>query len=181
MTNSSLMKVKSIAECSPWSILQYFWPALSNESVFKTNFGLLFEWPLMTDFTVSLSSVARIYIQSYNSQDRPLYMFERSQAIISKKYCFFLCRSFLSWGTVQTPDAMQHHAAFNLGLSCLSKYLFWDFLFLQRVNVQLLVNLWDQVRFPQQFNYTYLMLIIGLSPPSGGLRSSKISTIVWDQ
>ena len=30
MTNCSLMKVKSIAECSPWSILQYFWPALSN-------------------------------------------------------------------------------------------------------------------------------------------------------
>ena len=24
MTNASLMKVKSIAECSPWSILQYF-------------------------------------------------------------------------------------------------------------------------------------------------------------
>ena len=23
------MKVKSIAECSPWSILQYFWPALA--------------------------------------------------------------------------------------------------------------------------------------------------------
>ena len=29
-TNGSLMKVKSIAECSPWSILQYFLPALSN-------------------------------------------------------------------------------------------------------------------------------------------------------
>ena len=28
MTNGSLMKVESIAECSPWSILQYFWPAL---------------------------------------------------------------------------------------------------------------------------------------------------------
>ena len=27
MTNGSLMKVKSIAEFSPWSILQYFWPA----------------------------------------------------------------------------------------------------------------------------------------------------------
>ena len=27
MTNGSLMKVKSIAEYSPWSILQYFWPA----------------------------------------------------------------------------------------------------------------------------------------------------------
>ena len=24
MTNSSLMKVESIAECSPWNILQYF-------------------------------------------------------------------------------------------------------------------------------------------------------------
>ena len=30
MTNVSLMKVKSIAECSPWTILQYFWPALSD-------------------------------------------------------------------------------------------------------------------------------------------------------
>ena len=30
MTNGSLMKVKSIAECSHWSILQYFWPALSD-------------------------------------------------------------------------------------------------------------------------------------------------------
>ena len=30
MTNVSLMKGESIAECSPWSILQYFWPALSD-------------------------------------------------------------------------------------------------------------------------------------------------------
>ena len=30
MTNGSFMKVQSIAECSPWSILQYFWPALSD-------------------------------------------------------------------------------------------------------------------------------------------------------
>ena len=27
MANGSLMKVESIAECSHWSILQYFWPA----------------------------------------------------------------------------------------------------------------------------------------------------------
>ena len=26
----SSMQVESIAECSPWSILQYFWAALSN-------------------------------------------------------------------------------------------------------------------------------------------------------
>ena len=29
ITNGSLMKVESIAECSLWSILQYLWPALS--------------------------------------------------------------------------------------------------------------------------------------------------------
>ena len=34
MTNGSLMKVKSIAECSPWSILQYL-PALSKISLEK--------------------------------------------------------------------------------------------------------------------------------------------------
>ena len=28
-TDYHLLQVKSIAECSLWSILQYFWPALS--------------------------------------------------------------------------------------------------------------------------------------------------------
>ena len=36
MTNGSLMKVESIAECSPWSILQYFSPALNNNQSEKT-------------------------------------------------------------------------------------------------------------------------------------------------
>ena len=30
ITKGSLMKVESIAECSPWSLLQYFQPALSD-------------------------------------------------------------------------------------------------------------------------------------------------------
>ena len=51
MTYGSLMKVKSIAECSPWSILQYFWPERDNWS-WKPIFGLLFEWLLKTGFTV---------------------------------------------------------------------------------------------------------------------------------
>ena len=51
MTNGSWMKVESIAECSP-CILQYFWPALSHNRSRITNFGLLFEWPLKTGFTV---------------------------------------------------------------------------------------------------------------------------------
>ena len=42
MTNGSLMKVESIAECSPcpWSILQYFWPAFSGSWSWKPTFGL---------------------------------------------------------------------------------------------------------------------------------------------
>ena len=40
MTNGSLMNVESIAEYSPWSILQYFWPALSDNWSWKTIFGL---------------------------------------------------------------------------------------------------------------------------------------------
>ena len=45
MTNGSLMKVKGIAECSPWSILQYFSPALSNNWSWKPLYGIygLFE------------------------------------------------------------------------------------------------------------------------------------------
>ena len=43
MTNGSLMKVESIAECSPWSILQYFWPALSDNWSWKPIFGPFFE------------------------------------------------------------------------------------------------------------------------------------------
>ena len=40
MTNGSLMKVESIAECSVWSILQYFWPALSDNLSWKPILGL---------------------------------------------------------------------------------------------------------------------------------------------
>ena len=57
MSNGSLMKVKSIAECSPWSILQYFWPAISNNLSWKLIFGLPFEWLLKAGFTVIRSNI----------------------------------------------------------------------------------------------------------------------------
>ena len=38
----SLMKVESIAECSPWSILQYFWPALSDNGSKNPILGIFF-------------------------------------------------------------------------------------------------------------------------------------------
>ena len=40
MTNGSLLKVKSIAECFPWSILQYFWPVLSDHLSWEPIFCL---------------------------------------------------------------------------------------------------------------------------------------------
>ena len=49
LTNGSLMQVESIAEC-PWSILQYFWPALNGlENQF---FGRFEGGPFSTGFTV---------------------------------------------------------------------------------------------------------------------------------
>ena len=48
MTNGRLMKVESIAE---WSILQYFWPALSDNWSWKRILVFL-EWSFYTGFTV---------------------------------------------------------------------------------------------------------------------------------
>ena len=60
MTNGSLMKVESIAEFSTWSILQYFWPALSYNWSWNPIFGLFKsgrftqKWAFYTGFTVLL-------------------------------------------------------------------------------------------------------------------------------
>ena len=45
-TNYRLMQVKSIAKCSPWSILQYFRPTLSCHVSLRSLFCLLFSGPL---------------------------------------------------------------------------------------------------------------------------------------
>ena len=42
MTNGSLMKDKSITECFPWNILQYFRPVLSKNWSYKTTLGSFF-------------------------------------------------------------------------------------------------------------------------------------------
>ena len=74
MTNGSLMKVKSIAECSPWSNLQYFWPALSYNWSWKQIFGLFFrvavlEWfyciqHLRNTYSFIATIVLILYFQS---------------------------------------------------------------------------------------------------------------------
>ena len=63
MTNGSFTKVKSIAECSKGSILQYFWPALSNNSllVLKTNFGLFESGRFTPDLLYRLYALMDVY------------------------------------------------------------------------------------------------------------------------
>ena len=60
MTNGSLMQVKSIAECSPLSILQYFWPALSNNWSWKPIFGL---------FESGCFTQVLLYVWNWHSRD----------------------------------------------------------------------------------------------------------------
>ena len=43
INGSSLMKVESIAECSPWSILQYIWAALSVNWYWKPIFAVFLD------------------------------------------------------------------------------------------------------------------------------------------
>ena len=52
MTNGSLIKFESIAECSHSAILQYFWPAFSIITFLKPIFGLFFWVAFKTGFTV---------------------------------------------------------------------------------------------------------------------------------
>ena len=61
-TDGSLMKGESIAECSPWSILQYFWPALMDNRSWKPIFGLLFECPLKAGVTVHLCAEMQVIV-----------------------------------------------------------------------------------------------------------------------
>ena len=48
----SLMKVDSIAECSPWSILQYFWPTLCDNWSWKPIFCLFERIPRSISYGV---------------------------------------------------------------------------------------------------------------------------------
>ena len=51
-----LMQVKSIAECSKGSILEYFKPSLSYHLSFRPMFCLFFEWSFYTGLTVCTST-----------------------------------------------------------------------------------------------------------------------------
>ena len=65
----------------PRSILQYFWPALSDNLVLKTNFGVHFEWPLKTGFTVPTEEYfypGHLERKSYDKTELPGYWLNSS-------------------------------------------------------------------------------------------------------
>ena len=64
--NGSLMKVDSIAECSPWSILQYVWLALSDNWSWKPICGLFESGPFYTGFTVSTNNLEHVLTSPIN-------------------------------------------------------------------------------------------------------------------
>ena len=66
-TNYRLMQVKSIAECSKGSILQYFRPSLSYQFLLRSfKFVLsIIEWPFYTGFTTDASLTADPWVASW--------------------------------------------------------------------------------------------------------------------
>ena len=64
------MQVKSIAECSKGSNLQYLWPSFSYHLSLRSLFCLFYEWPFYTNFTVVASQTK--YLTSMDSFFRSL-------------------------------------------------------------------------------------------------------------
>ena len=54
------MQVKSIAECSKGSILQYYRPSLSYQLSLSSFVLSIFEWPFYTDFTEKIKMSPRV-------------------------------------------------------------------------------------------------------------------------
>ena len=66
-TNYHLMQVKSTAECSKGSILQYFpFDLHLATNCYLDLFCLFFEWPFYTGFTVNFLAGAGIPVYIYN-------------------------------------------------------------------------------------------------------------------
>ena len=85
-TNYSLMQVKSIAECSKRSILQYFRPSFSYHFSIKTFVLSIFKWPLKTGFTPQCLLFCRLYIY-HNCVSNPGFIRIRPSVITNSFIC----------------------------------------------------------------------------------------------
>ena len=71
------MKVESIAECPPWHILQYFWPALSDNWAWKPIFGLS-ENDRFTQVLVYVSELFSIFLSKRRAISLSLQLYSIS-------------------------------------------------------------------------------------------------------
>ena len=85
MTNGSLMKVESIAECSPWSILQWFWPSFSKNRSWKQIFSL-FESGRFTQVLLY------VYARSDGSGQTAAGQFDKHQILALWLKTVYICK-----------------------------------------------------------------------------------------
>ena len=84
MENGSLMTVKSIAECSPWSILQYFWPALSDNWYWKPSLVFFLSCRLR-----------QVLLYTYRSMCT--YLFQLNMIYVALNICHECNQDILIW------------------------------------------------------------------------------------
>ena len=84
------MQVKSIAECSEGSILQYFWPSLSYQIVIRIFVLSIFEWQFYTGFTVPYFESIFFFHNKYKSLNNSnvLKWISIKKTIFKDKYPF---------------------------------------------------------------------------------------------
>ena len=75
MPNGSLMKDESIAECSPWNILQYFWPALSDNWSWKPIISL-FESGGFSDVLLQVAAGVNLIV-FFSTKNNRVLIFSR--------------------------------------------------------------------------------------------------------
>ena len=78
MTTGSLMKVESIAECPPWSILQYFRPALS-DNWYRNQFLVLLRVAILHRFYCTLRGLDLQFVALADRQFSESKMFSGQQ------------------------------------------------------------------------------------------------------
>ena len=90
MTNVSIMQVKSIAECFQGSILQYFWPALSDDWSWKPIFGQFESGRFTVIFVPLFCNAGQKYCRMLQGEHSAILLTRIKRLLILKNnFCHF--------------------------------------------------------------------------------------------